>query len=456
MTATATFDAERLQALRAGFTGSILEPLEPGYDEARQVHNGLVDRRPALIARCRTTSDVRDAIAFARESGLDVCVRGGGHNVAGRAVADGAVMVDLAEMKGIHVDPAAGTARAQGGVLWRELNRECAAHGLAVTGGAISTTGIAGLTLGGGLGWLMAKHGLAADNLLSVELVTADGSILNVTEQSDPELFWGLRGGGGNFGVAASFEYRVHPLQLVTGGLIAHPLDAAPALLRFYRGAVADASDDLTVFAVLAHAPDGSGLKIAAMAVFHTGTEEEADRELAPFKEWGDPLVVEVHRMPYPVMNTLLDAGYPRGALNYWLSNFTTGLDDGLIDTAVERFASTPSPMNAILFEQFHGAVCRVPVEATAIPHREPGFNLVLPSIWLDPADTDANIAWTRETQAALAEHLTARRWLNYLGDDQGADAIRGAYGPNYERLVALKRRLDPENVFHHNHNIAP
>jgi FAD/FMN-containing dehydrogenase len=456
MTATATFDAERLQELRATFTGSILEPADSAYDEARQVHNGLVDRRPALIARCRTTSDIRDAIAFARASGLDVCVRGGGHNVAGRAVADGALMVDLAEMKGIHVDPEARTVRAQGGVLWRELNRECAAHGLATTGGAISSTGIAGLTLGGGLGWLMAKHALAADNVLSVELVTADGRILNVTEQSDPELFWGLRGGGGNFGVAASFEYRLHPLQLVTGGLIAHPFDAAPALLRFYRDAVADASDDLTVFAVIGHAPDGSGLKIAALAVFHTGSEEEAERDLAPFKEWGDPLVVEVHRMPYPVMNTLLDEAYPRHSLNYWLSNFTTGLGDGLIDAAFERFASTPSPMNAILFEHFHGAVCRIPADAAAVPHREPGFNLVLPSVWLDPADTEANVAWTKETQAALAEHLTERRWLNYLGDDQGTDAIRGAYGPNYDRLVALKRRVDPDNVFHHNHNIEP
>jgi FAD/FMN-containing dehydrogenase len=456
MTATATFDAERLQELRAGLSGSILEPGDPGYDEARKVHNGIVDRRPALIARCRTASDASDAIRFARANGLDICVRGGGHNVAGRAVVDGALMVDLAEMKGIHVDPDARTARAQGGVVWRELNRECAAHGLAVTGGAISTTGIAGLTLGGGLGWLMAKHALAADNVLSVELVTADGRILNVTAESDPELFWGLRGGGGNFGVAVSFEYRVHPLQMVTGGLIAHPLDAAPAMLRFYRDAIAGASDDLSVFAVIAHAPDGSGLKIAAMAVFHTGTEEEADRDLAPFREWGDPLMVEVHRMPYPVMNTLLDAGYPRASLNYWLSSFTTGLTDGLIDTACERFASTPSPMNAVLIEHFHGAVCRVPVDAAAVPHREESFNLVLPSVWLDPKDTEANIAWTKETHAALAEHLTERRWLNYLGDDQGADAIRGAYGPNYDRLVALKRRVDPENAFHHNHNIVP
>jgi FAD/FMN-containing dehydrogenase len=456
MTATVAFDAERLQELRAGLTGDVLEPGDAGYDEARAVHNGLIDRRPALIVRCRTASDIADAVKFARASGLEISVRGGGHNVAGRAVVDGAVMISLEEMKGIHVDPAAQRVRAQGGVLWGELNRECAAHGVAVTGGAISSTGIAGLTLGGGLGWLMAKHGLAADNVTSVELVTADGSIVNVTEQSDPDLFWGLRGGGGNFGIAASIEYKVHPLQLITGGLIAHPLDAGPDMLRWYRDAVANASDDLTAFAVFAHAPDGSGLKIAAMAVFHTGPEDVADRELEPFKTWGDPIVVEVHRMPYPVMNTLLDAGYPHGSLNYWLSNFTTGLPDALIDAAFERFQSVPSPMSAILFEHFHGAVCRIPVDAAAVPHRAEGWNLVLPSVWLDPADNDANVAWTKETQAAFAEHLTERRWLNYLADDQGDDAIRGAYGPNYDRLVALKRRVDPDNVFHHNHNITP
>jgi FAD/FMN-containing dehydrogenase len=455
MTTTA-FDSERLEEFRAGFTGRVLEPADSGYEEARKVHNGLVDRRPALIARCRTASDIADAVRFARTSGFDISVRGGGHNVAGRSVVDGALMIDLAEMKGIHVDPAAGRVRAQGGVLWQELNRECAAHGVAVTGGAISTTGIAGFTLGGGLGWLMSKYGLAADNVTSIELVTADGTITNVTEESDADLFWGLRGGGGNFGIAVSFEYKVHPLQLITGGLIAHPVDAAGDLLRWWRDAIKDASDDLTVFVVLAHAPDGSGLPIAAMAVFHTGPEDVAERELEPFKTWGNPLIVHVDRMPYPVMNTLLDAGYPTSSLNYWLSNFTTGMDDGLIDTAVERFKSVPSTMSAILFEHFHGAVCRVPVDATAVPHREEGFNLVLPSVWLDPADTDANVAWTRETQAAMAEHLTARRWLNYLADDQGEDAIRGAYGPNYDRLVTLKRRVDPDNVFHHNHNITP
>ena len=456
MSTTARIDAEALGQLRATFSGSLLEAGDEGYEEARRVHNGLIDRRPALIARCRNTADIADAVRFARSGGLEICVRGGGHNVAGRAVIDDALMIDLSPMKGIHVDPAAKTVRAQGGVLWREFNREAALHGLAVTGGAISTTGIAGLTLGGGVGWGLAKWGLAADNLLGVELVSADGEVLNVTEASNADLFWALRGGGGNFGIAASLEYRLYEQSFVTGGLIAHPVDAGADMLRFYRDAVGDLADDLTVFAALAHAPDGSGMPLAGMIVFHTGTPEQAEQDLAPFREWGSPIVVEVGLMPYWVMNTILDDGYPTGAFSYWLSSFTTGLSDGLIDAAVERFTTVPSPMTTILFEHFHGAVCRVGETETAVPHRAPGFNLVLPATWLDSADTEANVAWTKDTHAAFAEYLTERRWLNYLGDDQGDDAVRGAYGPNYDRLLSLKRKYDPENVFRHNHNIAP
>jgi FAD/FMN-containing dehydrogenase len=453
--AISTIDAGLLAALTGTFSGTVLLPDDDAYDDARRVHNGLIDRRPALIARCQGAADIADAIGIARSSGLEISVRGGGHNVAGRAVADGGVMIDLAPMKGIHVDPAARTVRAQGGVIWSELNREAHAHGLAVTGGAISSTGIAGYTLGGGLGWLMAKHGLGADNLIGVELVTADGETLNVDDESHPDLMWALRGGGGNFGVAASLVYRLHPLSTVTGGLIAHPIDAAPEMLRFYRDAVAGGSDDLTVFAGLVHAPDGSGPKLAAMVVFHTGSPDEAERDLAPFKTWGTPLVVEVGPMPYPVMNTLLDAAYPKGALNYWLSSFTTGLSDELIDAMAERFASVPSPMTVILLEHFHGAVTRIAPTDTAVPHRDEGWNLLLPSEWTDPAHTEANIAWTKDTYAALSEHFSGGRWLNYLGDDQD-DAIRSAYGPNYDRLVEVKRRYDPDNVFHLNHNIVP
>ena len=451
---TTTLDDAHIGSFSERISGTVLRPGDRGYDEARAVHNGLIDRKPALIVRCRTAEDVVAALAFARRTGLEVSIRGGGHNVAGRAVTDGGVMIDLALMKGVAVDPAARTARVEGGVVWAELNDAAAEHGLAVTGGAVSTTGVAGYTLGGGLGWLMSKYGLAADNLLAVELVTADGEILEVDASSHPDLFWALRGGGGNFGVATSFTFRLHPLRTVVGGLIAHPIEAAPELLRFYRGAVADASDDLTVFAGLVHAPDGSGAKLAALVVFHTGDTAEAERDLEPFETWGSPLVVQVGPMPYPVMNTILDAGYPTGSLNYWLSSFTRGLSDELIDTAVERFASVPSPMSAILLERFHGAVTRVGATETAVPHRDEGWNLLIPSVWTADADTDANIAWTRETFAALRPHFGTGRWLNYLGDDQAGDAVRAAYGPNYARLREVKRRYDPANVFHLNHNV--
>jgi FAD/FMN-containing dehydrogenase len=450
-----TLDDRQVTDLSGRVSGPVLAPDQPGYDAARAVHNGLVDRRPALIVRARSADDVVHALALARDAGLEVSVRGGGHNVAGRAVADGGVMIDLAEMRAIAVDPEAKTLTAGGGATWAELNDAAGAHGLAVTGGAISSTGIAGLTLGGGLGWLMAKYGLAADNLIGAELVTADGEVLGVDDDSHPDLMWALRGGGGNYGVVTTFTYRVHPLGNVTGGLIAHPFEAAPEVLRFYRDAAADLPDDLTVFAGLVHAPDGSGHKLTAMVVCHTGDPEAAERDLAPFLGHGSPLMTEVGPMPYPVMNTLLDGGFPTGSLNYWLSSFTDGLSDGLIDTAVERFASVPSPMTPMLFELFHGAVTRVETTATAVPHREAGWNLLIPSVWMDPATTDANVAWTRETHAALAPHLSSRRWLNYLGDDQD-DAVRDAYGPNYERLREIKRRVDPGNVFHLNHNIKP
>ncbi|HWQ24208.1 MAG TPA: FAD-binding oxidoreductase [Gaiellaceae bacterium] len=447
---------ERLDTLAASLTGRLLRPGDDGYDEARRVHNGLVDKRPALIARCRGTADVADAVRLAREEGLEVSVRGGGHNVAGRAVVEGGLMIDLAEMKGIHVDPDARTARAQGGCTWAELNREAALHGLAVTGGAISSTGIAGFTLGGGLGWLMGVYGLAADNLLSAEVVTATGDVLNVGPGSHPDLFWALRGGGGNFGVVTSFEYRLHPVSWVVGGLVAHPFEAARDVLRFYRDFTASAPDELTAFSGLVHAPDGSGAKLAAIVVCHAGPEEQAERDLAPLRAFGEPALVEIGPLPYPVMNTLLDAAYPRGALNYWKSSFLGELRDDFVETAVRRFETTPSPMNAILLEHFHGAVTRASPTETAVQHRAPGYNMLITSVWLDPGATDENVAWTRETYEAFRPFFAERRWLNYLDDDDAADAVRAAYGPNYARLLEVKRRYDPDNVFHLNHNIDP
>ena len=441
-----------------GFSGELLQDGDAGYEDARRVHNGLIDRRPALIARCLTVDDIVKAVETAGANGLELTVRGGGHNVAGTAVSDGGLMVDLAPMKAIDVDPEAKTVTAGPGVTWGELNEATQAHGLAVTGGVVSTTGIAGLTLGGGIGWLQPKYGLAADNLLSAQVVTADGRVLTASETENADLYWGLRGGGGNLGIVSSFEYRLHPVgPMIVGGLIVHPFDAAGDVLRGFRDAAADLSDDVMAVAALAHAPDGSGLKIAGLIVAHFGPYEEAERSLQPFKAIGSPLMMEVGPMPYSVLNTVLDENFPRGALNYWKSSFLEEFSDEAIDTVVSQFAEVPSPMTGLVFERFHGAAVRIPVEATAIPHRQDGYNLVITSVWDDPASTDENIAWTRKAFEALKPYRADRRYVNYLGDDdEGDDPVRQAYGPNYERLAALKAKYDPDNLFHANVNVKP
>jgi FAD/FMN-containing dehydrogenase len=453
----AAFEGEGLASLTDSFSGVLLQPGDDGYEEARKVHNGAIDKRPALIARCRLTADIVDALAYARDRGLEVSVRGGGHNVAGTAVTDGGVMLDLSLMKGIHVDPKNATVRAQGGVIWREFNRETHLYGFASTGGFISTTGIAGLTLGGGMGWLMPKYGFAVDNLLSVEVVTASGEVLTASEEENTDLYWALRGGGGNFGVAASLEYRLHPLSTIYGGLIAHPLSGAKDVLRFYRDFTgARIADELMVASGLVHAPDGSGTKLVAFVVCHCGPPDQAEKDLKPLVDFGNPAMVQVGPMPYPIMNTLLDAGYPKGALNYWKSSFFSDLADEAIDVLVERFGVCPSPMDAVVLEHHHGAGTRVPVEETPLQHRMEGHNCLITAVWMDPALTEKEIAWARETNDALRPHLAPRRWLNYQGADDIEDAVREGYGPNYDRLSQLKRKYDPDNLFRLNLNIPP
>jgi FAD/FMN-containing dehydrogenase len=447
---------ERRQLLADRFGGELTGPTDARYDELRRCHNGMIDKRPALLASCRGAADVARAVRFATAEGLEVAIRGGGHSIAGLSLSDGGIVVDLSLMRGVDVDPESRLARVQGGALWSDVNREAHAHGLAVTGGAISTTGVGGYTLGGGLGWLMGACGLAADNLVEAEVVLASGEIVRASEDSHADLLWALRGGGGNFGVVTSFVFALQPTIEVVGGLVAHPIDAAGDLLRFYREFTADVSDELTVFGCLVHAPDGSGVPLAAFVLCHAGPREEAEREVQPLLQWGEPMMTEVGPIPYPVMNTLLDDGYPRGALNYWKSTFVHGVDDALIDTMVERFASCPTPMGALLLEHFHGAVTRVDPQATAVPHRDLSYNLLIPTVWTDAADTEANIAWTRETFAAIEPFRADGRWLNYYSDDEPLDALRAAYGPNGPRLAEIKRRYDPENVFHINHNILP
>lgn len=439
------------------FTGSLLKPADAGYEEARKVHNGLVNKRPALIAQCHSPADVVAAIKLTQELGLEVAVRGGGHNVAGRATIDGGVMIDLAPMKAVQVDPEKRTVRAQGGATWAELNRETQRHGLAVTGGVVSSTGIAGLTLGGGLGWLMGKHGLALDNLCSVELVSAEGNIMRASKDEEEDLFWAVRGGGGNFGVATSLEYRLHPTgPTVTGGLLAHPFDRARDVLRFFRDRTASLPDEQTLFGTLAHAPDGSGMKLAAMVTSHCGSPADGEKAAAPLKQFGPPILDTVGQMTYCDLNSMLDGGYPKGAFNYWKSTFLTQLSDDAIDTMAECFARCPTPMGQLLLEHIHGAVTRVGVKDTAFPHRADGFNFLILSQWMEPALTDRCIAWARETYAAMEPFAAAGRYVNYLDDDEPGDAVSAAYGPNYRRLQELKTKYDPKNFFRMNQNIRP
>lgn len=445
--------------LRPNMTGSVVVPGEATYDAVRRVHNGLIDRRPALIARCRGTADVQAAVRAAREHGLEIAVRGGGHNVAGNAICDGGLVIDLSDIRGVHVDPKALRVRAQGGTTWADYNRETQLHGLATTGGVVSTTGIGGLTLGGGLGWLMGRHGLAVDNLRGATLVNASGDVLQVSNDEHPDLFWAIRGGGGNFGVATWLEYDTYPVgPIVTGGLVAHPFSAAKDVLRFYRDLTASLPDDFTMFAGLIHAPDGSGAKLAAIIVCHIGDLDTGARAVEPIKRFGSPVMDVIGPMPYSVVNTLFDAGFPPHALNYWKANFLSSLNDDAIDTMIARFAACPSPMSGMLLEHFHGAATRVAPTATAFPHRTPGFNMLVAGEWMRPADSAANIAWTRETYAAMAGHFASGRYANYMNADELADEGAGtaAFGPNLARLREMKRRYDPDNVFHHNQNIKP
>jgi FAD/FMN-containing dehydrogenase len=454
MTSTRSL-ADAAAALASAFSGELLQPGHPDYDAARRVHNGLVDKRPALIARCRGVADVVDAVKFGRELGLEVAVRGGGHNVAGRATVENGLMIDLATMKGIHVEPGLRTVRAQGGVTWAELNRETQLHGLAVTGGVVSTTGIAGLTLGGGIGWLMSKFGYALDNLLSVDLVLADGRVVTASGEDNADLFWAVRGGGGNFGVAASFEYRLHPVgPLVTGGLIAHPIEHARDALRFFRDCTTALPDEQMIMAGLIHSPDGA--KLAAMLTCHCGSPAAGEAAMRPLKGFGSPVLDTLGPLNYSQLNSMLDAGYPKGALNYWKSSFLAQLSDDAIGTMVDSFARCPSPMCQLVLEHIHGAATRIGVGDTALPLRRDGYNFLALGQWTAPAISDRCIAWTRQAYADMAPFFAATRYVNYLDEDDAGDPVAAAYGPNFDRLQQIKAKYDPDNFFHLNQNIRP
>ena len=450
-------DTNTLAQLAPAFSGQFVQPADSTYDEVRRLHNGLIDKRPALIARCRGIADVADAVKVARSMNLEIAVRGGGHNVAGKATVDGGIMIDLSTMKGIHVDAGQRIARAQGGVLWSEFNRETQVYGLATTGGVVGSTGIAGLTLGGGLGWLMPKYGLALDNLRAADMVTASGDVLRASRDENRDLFWAIRGGGGNFGIAASLEYDLHPVgPTITGGLVAHPLPKAFDVVRFVRDVNAKAPDELMLVVGLLHAPDGSGLKLIGVVASHCGPLADGEAAVAPIKKFGPPVMDHMGPIPYCAQNGLLDGAFPKGALNYWKAQFVTDLSDDCIRTLVKQYEAAPSPMCQIVLEHFHGKASRVPVADTACTMRVTGYNVVIAGEWMDPKDTDAVRNWVRATHAALKPYHSPLRYVNYLEDDVAGEPAADVYGPNYARLREIKSKYDPDNVFHVNVNIRP
>jgi FAD/FMN-containing dehydrogenase len=446
-------------------TTELLAPGDAGYDEARKIWNGAIDRRPALIARCRATSDVVAALRVARERDLPVAVRGGGHGVAGPAVCDDGLVVDLSPMRAIAVDPARHLARAQAGVLWGELDAATQQHGLATVGGIVTHTGIAGLTLGGGIGWLMRRCGATVDNLLAADVVTADGEIVRASEDENGELLWGLRGGGGNFGVVTSFEYRLHEVgPTVLAGPIYWALEDAPEVLRFYRDFIAEAPDELTTIVNLRHAPptpllapELHGTPSVAVLACYAGSLERGEEALAPLRRFGSPLADALAPRPYLELQGLFDAGLPHGWHYYWKSWELPPLGDDAIDTLVEQAAKVTNERSYIIVFHLGGAIARVGEQETAYPQRDAAHNVNINAAWLpgDP-EPERHVAWARDTFAALEPFGTGRAYVNFLADE-GQERVRAAYGGGkYRRLVALKRAYDPANVFHLNQNIDP
>jgi FAD/FMN-containing dehydrogenase len=455
MSATATPKTLRLR-------GDVITPDDAGYDAARRVWNGSIDRRPRLIARCSGTADVVAALEYARENDLVVAVRGGGHSLPGHSTCDDGIVIDLSSMKGLRVDAGRRRVRAQGGVTWGEFDRETQAFGLATTGGQITTTGIAGLTLGGGVGWLMRHFGLACDNLLSVDIVTADGSCISASEDENAELFWGVRGGGGNFGIVTSFEYRLHDLRQVLAGPLVHPADRGAEGFRFYREFVADAPDELTTFAVFAtcppHAPFPANLwgrHVLLIVPCWSGELDDGERFLRPLREFGPPEADLVARMPYTALQSMLDDAAPWGLRHYGRSDFLATLDDDAIDTFVAHARELEDPLSQVMVGHMGGAIARVPASSTSFGNRDAAFFYHCVLFWDDPAKDDARKSFSRSLWEALRPYASGP-YVNFL-EDEGSNRVREAYGKdNYDRLVALKRQFDPDNVFRLNQNIAP
>jgi FAD/FMN-containing dehydrogenase len=452
-----------IQELRTAVRGEILTPADEGYVEACRVWNGMHDdRRPALIVRCTGTADVIAAVGFARGNDLAIAVRGGGHSIAGFSTCDGGIVIDLGAMRNIHVDPVARRASVGGGAVWADVDHETQAHGLATTGGLISSTGVGGFTLGGGIGWLMRKHGLACDNLVGADVVTADGTLVAVDGSTNPELLWGLKGGGGNFGIVTRFELDLHPVgPIVYGGPLFYAGDDAATVLRYFREWAPDAPDDITAFVGLLTMPPlpmideaWHGKKVAALIAVSAGPLEEGAGLVGDFRTVATPIADLLGPIPYTVVQSLIDPLWGKGIHSYFKSTNLVGLEDGLIDAFCELHLRAPGPQCEIHVHQMGGAVARVPADATAFPERSMPYVLNAVTGWHDPGVTDAHVAWAREVVDAAAGASTGRGYSNFQGD---ADAVDISYGPDtHERLVALKDEYDPTNVFHLNQNVRP
>jgi FAD/FMN-containing dehydrogenase len=451
-----------MDQLREQVRGAVITPDDEGYEQARRVYNAMIERRPAVVVRCANAGDVISAVTFAREHQLDVAVRGGEHSVPGFGTCDDGVVVDLSPMRGVRVDPANRTARAEGGATWGDFNAATHAFGLATTGGIISTTGIGGLTLGGGIGYLSRGCGLSCDNLVSADVVTADGRLLVASESENDDLFWALRGGGGNFGVVTSFEYRLQPVKDIYGGPMFFELRDAGDVLRFFREFIADAPEELGAFPAFQIAPplpfipeDRHGEPFLAIVACWAGPLDQGARALQPFHDLA-PVVAEfVGPMPYPALNSAFDALVPPGLQHYWKANFVTELTDEAIAAHLEHGPKLPVVNSTVHIYPINGACHRVAPDATAFAYRDANFATVIAGMWPDPAQNEANIAWVRGYYDATAPHSEAGGYVNFMaGDDQ--DRIKANYRGNYERLVSLKRTYDPGNLFHLNQNIRP
>jgi FAD/FMN-containing dehydrogenase len=463
-TLTSALDETAAAEFGAGLRGQLIQPGDEGYEEARRVWNGMIDRKPAAIVRCAGTADVMDAVRFAKNHDLLTAVRGGGHNAGGFGTCDGGLVIDLSGLRGIRVDPRSRTARVQGGATWGDLDHETQAFGLATTGGIVSTTGVGGLTLGGGFGWLARKHGLSCDNLVSADVVTADGGVLTASGEENDDLFWGLRGGGGNFGVVTSLEFQLHPVgPMIFGGPAFYPIEQAADVIRFYRKWTREAPDELVAFCGLLTAPPAPfipeqhhGTPMVAIVAVYIGPIEEGEKAIKPLRELGPAVADLAGPIPYAAQQSMFDGFFPHGIRTYWKSEHLNDLSDDAIETFISRFLETPSPQNQVFIEHLEGAVGRSLGGETVFSHRSDRYRAVIISLWNDPAQDDANINWNRGYWEALQPFATGGLYFNYIGEE-GEDRIKAAFEPEkFKRLTALKAKYDPDNFFRLNQNIKP